>query len=172
MSTVRPLVVLFAGSLMVASVASGQRPTDADAINRLIDQYGATEDAMDMAAQSRLMSADRVWIVQGAGRRTDQATNMRIQQAAYDAFKKQAPGLQQFTEDRDRVIRFHANGAVAIASFYRYTTLVFPPNVPSAVASAPAPRPVAVTLVLEKREGEWKIVHTHVSELAPSDDDN
>ena len=35
---------------------------------------------------------------------------------ASDAFKKQVPGVQIFTEDRDRLIRFYANGAVAIAS--------------------------------------------------------
>ncbi len=168
MITVKRLALVLACTLMMPNPASAQRQTDVDAINHLIDQFGALEDAMDMAAQAKLMTADRVWIAQGVGRRTDQAMNMRIQQASYDALKKQAPGIQTFTEDRDRLIRFHANGAVAIASFYRYTTIVLPPNAPPDLVKAAAAVPAAgITLVLEKRDGEWKIVHTHVSSLAP-----
>src|SRR6266480_1490207 len=69
--------------MLMPALASAQRQGDVDAINRLIDRYGALEDAMDMNGQAQLMSADRVWIAQGGGRRTDQATNMRIQQAAF-----------------------------------------------------------------------------------------
>jgi len=168
MLTVNRLALVLAGCLMMPAVSAAQRQTDVDAINRLIDQFGALEDAMDMTAQAKLMTADRVWIAQGVGRRTDQATNMRIQQANYDALKKQAPGIQTFTEDRDRLIRFHANGSVAIASFYRYTTIVLPPNAPPDLVKAAAAVPAAaITLVLEKRDGDWKIVHTHVSSLAP-----
>jgi len=168
MQSARRIALATTAILLIAAPARAQRQTDVDAINRLIDQYGATEDAMDMPAQARLMSADRVWIGPGTGRRTDQAQNMRIQQAAYDGLKKQMPGLQAFTEDRDRLIRFHANGAIAIASFYRYTTTVVPPNTPLDVARAAANVPPgAVTLVLEKQDGVWKIVHTHVSDLLP-----
>jgi ketosteroid isomerase-like protein len=154
-------------ALLLPAAGFAQRQNDTAAINRLIDQYGAFDDAMDMAGQAKLMSADRVWIGAGTGRRTDQATNMRIQQADFDALKRQVPGIQTFTEDRDRLIRFYANGAVAIASFYRYVTVILPPNVPADVAkelSAPIP-PEAATLVLERRDGEWKIVHSHFSAL-------
>jgi len=167
MITVNRLALVLTATLLMPAVAAAQRQTDVDAINRLIDQFGVLEDAMDMPAQARLMAPDRVWIAPGVGRRTDQATNMRIQQAAYDALKKQAPGIQTFTEDRDRLIKFYANGSVAIASFYRYTTVVLPPNAPAdLVKAAAAVPPVAISLVLEKRDGEWKIVHTHVSNLA------
>jgi hypothetical protein len=92
---------------------------------------------------------------------------MRIQQANFDALKKQVPGVETFTEDRDRLIRFHGNGQVATASFYRYTTFVLPPNTPAEIAKELiAPPAAAATLVLEKRDGEWKIVHTHFSNLA------
>jgi len=169
MTTGTCFALALAGSLMLPALAGAQRPVDSDAINRLIDQYGALEDAMDMTAQAKLMTADRVWIAWGGGRRTDQATNMRIQQAAFDVLKKQLPGIQTFTEDRDRLIKFYANGSVAIASFYRYTTTVFPPNTPPDAANAAAPLPpAAITLVLEKRDGDWKIVHTHLSNLAPA----
>jgi SnoaL-like protein len=168
MIAVKPFALVLAGSLIMPTVTVGQRQTDVDTINALIDQYGALEDAMDMTAQSKLMVADRVWIAQGAGRRTDQAMNMRIQQAGYDVLKKQVPGVQSFTEDRDRLVKFYANGSVAIASFYRYTSLILPPNTPPDVAKTIAPPPAGVvTLVLEKRAGQWKIVHTHVSNLGP-----
>ena len=155
-------------TVLAAPVLRAQQQKDMTAVNRIIDQYGETEAAMDMTAQGKLMTADRVWIAAGGGRRTDQAANMRMQQAGFDALKRQAPGIQMFVDDRDRVIRFYASGNVAVASFYRYVTLVLPPNLPPDVAKdlgAPLP-PATVTLVLEKRDGEWKIVHTHISPLA------
>ena len=147
-------------------IASAQPQADVDAINQLIDRYGEFEDAMDMSGQAELMSADRVWIAQGAGRRTDQAANMKIQQAQYDQLKKTVRGIRTFTEDRDRLIKFYGDGSVAVASFYRYTTAILPANAPPDGYATP---PAAVaTLVLEKRDGEWKIVHTHFSNLAPA----
>lgn len=163
-----PIARLNAVALLVAfpGAASAQRQQDVAAINDLIDRYGATEDASDMTAQAALMSPDRVWIAAGAGRRTDNAANMRIQQAGMDAFEEEVPGIRYFTEDRDRLIRFHGDGSVAIASFYRYQTAIVPadapPDVAAALGSIP---PSAITLVLEKRDGAWRIVHTHVSPL-------
>lgn len=166
MTTGIRLAFLLTISLVFPPLAPAQRQSDVDAINKLIDQYGEQEDKMDMNAQAKLMTPDRVWIGQGGGRRTDQATNMRIQQANFDALKKQVPGVETFTEDRDRLIRFHGNGQVATASFYRYTTFVLPPNTPAEVAKdLAAPAPAVATLVLEKRDGGWKIVHTHFSNL-------
>jgi ketosteroid isomerase-like protein len=148
---------------------AAQRQADLEAVNQLIDRYGALEDAMDMPSQAKLMAPDRVWIGAGAGRRTDQAANMRIQQAGFDQVKRAVPGVQFITEDRDRLIRFYANGAVAVASFYRYRTRVLPAGVPREVAEGLGPlEPTTFTLVLEKREGTWTIVHTHVSPLGPS----
>ena len=167
MSARMRLALLLASSLAFPTVVTAQRQSDTEAINRLIDQYGELEDKMDMNGQAKLMIPDRVWIAQGGGRRTDQVTNMRIQQANFDALKKQVPGVETFTEDRDRLIKFHGNGQVAIASFYRYTTFVLPPNTPAEVLErVTAPPPAVATLVLEKRDGSWKIVHTHFSNLA------
>src|SRR6266702_3945877 len=138
--------------MLMPPLASAQRTGDIDAINRLIDRYGTLEDAMDMNGQAQLMSADRV----------------RIQQAAFDQLKKRLPGVQTFTEDRDRLVKFYGNGSVAVASFFRYTTTIVPPTTPPDVAKEFGPLPaVAITLVLEKRDGDWKIVHTHVADLAP-----
>jgi hypothetical protein len=92
---------------------------------------------------------------------------MRIQQATLDQVKKRLPGIQTFTEDRDRLIKLYGNGSVAVASFYRYTTTIQPPATPPEVAKEFGPGAAAITLVLEKRDGNWKIVHTHVSDLGP-----
>ena len=161
------LLFAFALGMLMPAAAATQRQGDVDAINRLIDRYGTLEDAMDMNTQAQLMSADRVWIVQAGGRRTDQATNMRIQQAAFDQLKKRFPGVQTFTEDRDRLIKLYGNGSVAVASFFRYTTTLLPPATPPEVAKEFGPQAVAISLVLEKRDSDWKIVHTHVSDLGP-----
>lgn len=162
------ITVASSTSLLIPAPASAQRQADIDAINRLIDRYGALEDSMDMRAQAQLMSADRVWIGIGAGRRTDQAMNMRIQQAAFDQLRKRIPGIQTFTDDRDRLIKLYGNGSVAVASFYRHTATVLPAAAPPDIVEQFSPLPpVAFTLMLEKRDGDWKIVHTHVSSLAP-----
>ena len=61
--------------------ANGQSNADQDAINALIDKYGQTEDAGTLLKQAEMMSADRVWIgANGAGRITNQAMNMKVQQ--------------------------------------------------------------------------------------------
>jgi hypothetical protein len=157
---------LVLSALVVLPIAAtAQSQSEIDAINRLIDRYGALEDAMDMTSQAQLMAPDRVQINQG-GRRTNQALNMRIQQAQLEELKKALPGVQFFTEDRDRLIRFYGNGAVAVVSFYRYRTRVIPSSVPATVATSyPPPAPVVFTLVLEKRTGDWKIVHAHATPL-------
>src|SRR5256886_7973996 len=140
--------------ILVPSAASTQRQGELDAINRLIDRYGALEDAMDMNAQAQLMSADRVWIVQAAGRRTDQAANMRIQQAAFDQLKKRLPGVQTFTEDRDRLIKLYGNGSVAVASFFRYTTTILAPSTSPEVAKEFGAPAHAITLGLDKPDSD------------------
>jgi ketosteroid isomerase-like protein len=165
--TCRALLCLIAGAV---GPLPAQSRADLDAIHKLIDQYSQTEDAGDMMAQAKLMSADRVWIGPApAGRQTDQAMNMRAQQAQYDVQKKLVPGLQWFTQARDRLVKFYGNAAVAVASFYWYRTPVIPGGTARDVAQGieAAATPVAITLVLEKQGGEWKIVHTHVSYLVP-----
>ena len=159
---IRSFVVL---CLFVPTALAAQSQADIDAINRLVDRYGALEDAQDMRTQAQLMATDRVQVSQ-AGRRTDQAMNMRIQQATLDEMKKALPGVQFFTEDRDRLIRFYGGGAVAVVSFFRYRTRVLPAAIPATVAAAyPSPAAAVFTLVLERRQGDWKIVQTQSTPL-------
>lgn len=147
---------------------SAQSQTDIDAVHRLLDQYAELEEAMDMPSQARLISENRVWVSQGFGRRTDQAKNMRIQEAQMALLQETMPGIRWFVEDRDRLVRFHGDGSVAIASFFRYSTYLIPPGTPPEVSEGLDQVPAsAVTVVMEKVGGEWKIVHTHFSDLGP-----
>jgi hypothetical protein len=167
----RPAALLCAAFLLVpcfTRASHAQREPDLTPINRLIDQYGQTEDAGDMMAQAKLMTADRVWIAE-AGRRTDQGMNMRLQQAQIDEGKKFAPGTKWFTEARDRLIKFYGNGTVAVASFYWYRTRALPGDLPVEKARlvGDQPPPLAITHVLVKEGGEWKIAHTHTTTMIP-----
>ncbi len=159
--------VLLASILPVGAI-SGQNQGDIDAINELLDRYTELEEAMDMTAQARLMSEDRVWIGPGTGRRTDQGKNMRIQQAQFEVTKDAIPGIQWFVDDTDRLLRFYGNGRVAVVSFFRYSTYIIPASAPPSLAETlAATQPMAMTMVLEKSGGEWKIVHSHISNLNP-----
>ena len=173
-------LLFFLFALPALAIAQAQMKTQANntqtdnqadlrLINQLLERYRATEDAGDMIAQSKLMAPDRVWVSQFAsGRRTDNMENMRIQQAEADRRKKAIPGLQQFSEDREKLIKFYGDGKVAVVSFYRYATRVFPPGTSEELMREYAAGSELMTLVLEKRGGEWLIVHTHVSAIGPN----
>ncbi len=155
--------------LFSGGFASAQSEADTEAIHKLIDKYGETEDAGDMVTQAKLMTADRVWIgPSGSGRITNQAMNMESQQSQFDAAKAFVPGVKWFTDARDRLIKSYGDGTVAVASFYWYRTFVLPPDTPLEKAKLlSSPPPGVITLVLEKK-GDWKIVHTHSSSLNPA----
>ena len=168
MRSLVPRVFALALAVCVPATALAQGSGDEDAINRIIDQYSQLEDANDMTAQAEMMTADRIWIAQALGRITNQAQNMQIQQAGFDVQNEILPGVQWFTDARDRIIRFYGRGEVAVASFYWYRTLVLPANATDEqVQNAVQPRPAVITIVLEKQGGDWKIVHTHNSALGP-----
>jgi hypothetical protein len=168
MRSLVPKVLAFTIAVCIPCTALAQGSGDEDAINRFIDQYSQLEDAVDMTAQAALMTADRIWIAEGLGRITNQAQNMQIQQAGFDVQNEILPGVQWFTDARDRIIRFYGRGDVAVASFYWYRTFVLPANAPDdVVRDAAQSQPSVITMVLEKQGGDWKIVHTHNSALGP-----
>ena len=164
-------IAIVIGSLLLFAAVGlqAQAPAEVQAINRLIDEYSRLEDAGDMQAQAKLMAEDRVWVAQDSGRMTDQSQNMKRQQANLDALKAAFPDVKWFTDSRDRLIKFYANGAVAVASFYWYRLYVAPADMPPEKMEmlGPQPVPIVITLVLEKRGGNWIIVHTHSSNLTP-----
>ena len=159
--------------LSLMTSANGQSNADQDAINALIDKYGQTEDAGTLLKQAEMMSADRVWIgANGAGRITNQAMNMKMQQTQVDAATKMIQGVEWFTDARDRLIKLYGDGSFAVASFYWHRTFVLPPrlNAEQRKAMGKQPDPVAISHVLEKKGGDWRIVHTHVSSLVKKED--
>ncbi len=154
--------------LAAAPVARAQT-CDTAGINAVIDQYAQTEAAGDMPAQARLMADDRVWVAGGAGRMTDQAMNMQGQQAWFDFEDGVVRGLHRYVDARDRLIRCYGGGDVAVASFYWYRDMVPPSTITAAQAEmlGDQPQPSTVSLVLERRGSDWRIVHTHTSPLGP-----
>ncbi len=139
------------------------------AINKLIDAYNQTEDDCDYEAQAKLMSSDRIFVgAAGEGRAVDQSKNMKFQKVHLNIVQKEVPGIIWHTESRDRIIRFHGNGDVAIVSFFWIRGVYLPAGTPAEIAvKYPNPEPHNVTLVCEKKNGEWKIVHTHMSLTYP-----
>ena len=87
------------------------REDDYLAVTNLLETYRSTEDDCDLIGQGKLMASDRVLVSQFAsGRRIDNNENMRIQQALADRRRHAVPGLKQFSEDRDLLVRFSAHG--------------------------------------------------------------
>lgn len=168
MSTARFLFPSLALLLLSLAPLSAQEQRDIAAVNELLDRYTELEESMDMMGQAQLMSEDRVWIGAGAGSRTDQAKNMRIQAAQFELTRTAIPGIEWFVDDTERLVKFYGGGNVAVASFFRYTTYIVPADAPADMAESLAnTQPMVVTVVLEKSGGEWKIVHTHISFLTP-----
>jgi ketosteroid isomerase-like protein len=166
--------IVFCLAFLLVSFVQAQDKADVEAIHKLIDEYGKTEDAGDLTTQARLMTADRIWIgPQGSGRMTNQAMNMEFQQAQLDEMKKKVPGLKWFTDARDRIIKFYGNDKVAVVSFYWYRMAVIPGDTPleiqEVINSLTLPR--VVTIVLTKEGNSWKIAHTHISSLQPPAED-
>lgn len=163
------LLLVLLASLPLAGVAS-EKKSDYDTVNKLIDDYGAYQANSDALGMSKLMATDRVCVSQHfGGRRTDNVLNMKIQQAQLDIQNKEVPGIRDYVEDRERVIRFLADGKVAAVSFFRYITRVFPAGTSADMMKKyAADPPLAISLVLEKRGDQWIIVHTHASDLAVS----
>lgn len=137
------------------------------AINILIDEYNRTEDILDFEAQAKLMTDDRIFVgPAGEGRTLDQKGHMAHQHRWSFIIKEEVPGIEWWTDARDRVIRFYCNGGMAIASYYLVRWVTLPANTPPEVIERyPDPDQYSVTLVLEKIDGAWKIVHTHTSLL-------
>jgi hypothetical protein len=159
-------LLVLALAFPLASLAS-DRQSELDTVNKLIDEYGAYQANSDAIGMSKLMATDRVCLSQHfGGRRTDNVLNMKIQQAQLDQQQKEAPGIRDFVEDRERVIRFLGDGKVAAVSFFRYITRVFPAGTSAEMMKKyAADPPLAISLVLEKRGDRWIIVHTHASDL-------
>jgi len=139
-----------------------QSQVDIDALKKVLDRYLSTQINDQMLAQGELMANDRIWMDNVVGRRTDNLENMRLQQQWVDHRKKVLPGFSQQVEDRDKLIKFYADGKIAVVSFYRYATFLFPSGTSEEIKKEYAATAEWIMLVLEKRDDKWVIVATHV----------
>ena len=136
---------------------------DEDDVRAVIDTYIATE-VVDLERQASLMSGDRVFI-NGGLRQTDNVANMKSQMANMARNRELDPDAQVIVTAEDVMVRV-IGGNAAVASFYRYWNVINSADaVRAGVAGGGGPPPAAVTLVLAKMGGDWKIVHTHQSNI-------
>ena len=130
---------------------------DMDDVQALLDAYIETES--DLMAQTRLMSDDRIFI-NGSGRMTDNETNMKGQMHTDNRRQQMDPGALYYATREDQIVRVY--GDAAVASFRR--NLNFRPSAEGMRngMSNNTTRQL-VTVVMAKVNGDWKIVHTHIS---------
>jgi hypothetical protein len=130
-------------------------------VEALVMEFTRYEDAGDMVAQTRLTASDRWWHGIG-GRRTDNATYMRVQQDGLANTSKRYPGLKTIREVRDLRLRT-LSPTIVIASFTWFPNRLIPPDLPSDKVQAlgPAPIPQVISQVWVRQTDGWKIVSSH-----------
>lgn len=132
---------------------------DEDDVRAVIDRYIATETT-DLADQARLMTDDRVYI-SGGIRTTDNVSNMKAQVAGQKLIRELDPDRLTTVRAEDVMVKMY--GDAAVASFYRYWSVIPGADAVRAGMTPQSPPDQVVTLVLAKTGRDWKIVHTHQS---------
>lgn len=150
------LLVVLIGSFALAPAASAD---DEDDVRAVIDRYMETETT-DLAAQARLMTDDRTYI-SGGIRTTDNVANMEAQVAGQNLGRQVDPDRKVIVTAEDVMVKMY--GDAAVASFYRYWSVIPGADAIRAGMTPPSPPDQVVTLVLAKMGRDWKIVHTHQS---------
>lgn len=143
-------------SLLLSMTA---RADDHDDVLALLDAYIETES--DLMAQNALMSEDRIYIVGApAMRLTDNKSNMMGQMHGESRRQEMDPDAIFYATREDQIVRVY--GDAAVASFRR--NLNFRPSAEGMRngMSNNTSRQL-VTVVMAKVNGDWKIVHTHIS---------
>ena len=148
------VVSLLLALALVSPIASAD---DADDVRAVVDAYLASEG--DLERQARLMSDDRSFIA-GGFRQTDNVNNMKNQVAAAKRNNKLDPNTRLSVTGEDVIVRVIGDDA-AVASFYRFWTVLASADSIREGRNPQGPPNDAVTLVLAKMGNDWKIVHTH-----------
>ncbi len=143
--------------LAVVLISPIAAAVDADDVRAVVDEYLATES--DLANQAKLMSDDRSFIA-GGFRQTNNVNNMKNQMAAAKRNQELDPDTRLSVTGEDVIVRVIGDDA-AVASFYRFWTVLASAESIRAGRNPQGPPNDAVTLVLAKMGGNWKIVHTH-----------
>ena len=153
------LGIIQACLLAIIIVSSVAKADDMDDVLSLLDSYIETES--DLMAQNALMSEDRIFIIGApAMRMTDNKTNMMRQMHVNNRSEEMDPNSIYYATREDQIVRVY--GDAAVASFRRNLNFL-----PSAEGmkngmSNNTTRQL-VTVVMAKVNGDWKIVHTHIS---------
>ena len=130
---------------------------DVDDVRAVVYEYLATEG--DLERQARLMTDDRSFIANGF-RQTDNIRNMTNQMAAAARNQELDPDTRLSVAGEDIMIRMLGDEG-AVASFYRFWTVLASADSVRQGRNPQGPPNDAVTLVLQKIDGDWMIVHTH-----------
>ncbi len=154
---------VLASAFLVAALASPiASADDADDVRAVVDMYLTTE-SVDLEKQASLMTDDRVYII-GGTRQTDNVANMRGQIAGAKLGKELDPHATVIVTAEE--VKIRVMGSAAVASFYRYWNVVPGADAVREGRDGGGPPNMAVTLVFEKMGRDWKIVHTHQSNMA------
>ncbi len=152
-----------ASAFLVAALASPiASAADADDVRAVIDTYLATE-TVDLAKQASLMTDDRTFIAGGV-RQSDNVANMKNQMAGAKLGRELDPDATVIVTGED--VKIRVMGDAAVASFYRYWNVIPGADAVREGRDGGGPPNMAVTLVFEKMGRDWKIVHTHQSNMA------
>lgn len=149
---------------IAVSAGAQQAKSDKEQLEALVNEFTRLEDAGDMQSQAKMMAPDRWWHGAG-GRRTDNATWMRVQEESIAANRQRFPGVKVIREARDLQIRFVAP-TVAVTSFTWFANRIVPGDLPADKRQALAPLiPVVYSQVWAKGSDGWKMVNSHQSPL-------
>jgi ketosteroid isomerase-like protein len=151
-------IAVVASVFLAAPIASAD---DADDVQAVIDTYLATE-TVDLARQASLMTDDRTFIAGGV-RQSDNVANMKSQMAGAKLGRELDPDATVIVTAED--VKIRVMGDAAVASFYRYWNVIPGADAVREGRDGGGPPNMAVTLVFEKMGGNWKIVHTHQSNM-------
>ena len=146
-------------AIMALLFSFSAKADDMDDVQALLDAYIETES--DLMAQTRLMSDDRIFINgTPAMRMTDNQANMKGQIHVDSRRQQMDPSAIYYATREDQIVRVY--GDAAVASFRR--NLNFRPSAEGMRngMSNNTSRQL-VTVVMAKIDGDWKIVHTHIS---------
>ena len=146
-------------AIMALLFSFSAKADDMDDVQALLDAYIETES--DLMAQNALMSEDRIFIVGApAVRMTDNKTNMMRQMHVNNRSEEMDPNSIYYASREDQIVRVY--GDAAVASFRR--SLNFLPSA-EGMRNGMTNNTTRqlVTVVMAKVNGDWKIVHTHIS---------
>jgi len=140
-------------ALIFMLVAPFSQANDSDDVLKVVQRWADLETNLE--AQAQLIRDDRVQITGGI-RQSNQAENLKVQIASFNAMVKSDGGTPtMIVRVESPLVQLYGN--TAVVSFIRLVNGI-PHN------QGPRPANAAwATMVLVKQGGDWKIAHHHMS---------